>query len=244
MTAVVSNIDRKKPILQVEYSTTSPTNSVVKASVSANEPVYFTNNSGNDSYMFEDNGTFEFTVVDRAGNEASIVATVNNIDKIPPKATIKYSTTALTKDDVIATIEKEKDEDFIVINNGKKEKYIFTENGSIKFYIQDLEGNVVEALAVVNNIDKSKPKITLSYSEKEPTQNKVVVTIKSDKPLTFLNNPNNKVRFTKNGIKCINSVDNLGNKVQVKIRVGNIDNEGPTIDFISGERLLINKGDC
>lgn len=51
------------------------------------EPVSVTNNNGLGQYTFSQNGSFTFTFEDAAGNEGSVVAIVNNIDKTAPETT-------------------------------------------------------------------------------------------------------------------------------------------------------------
>jgi len=246
-TAVVSRIDKTPPVVEVQYSITTITNTDVMATVSANEPISVINNGGSNRYYFTENGEFTFGVMDRAGNIVYVTASVDWIDKTPPKPTLTYSTTEITKDDVVVTVGA--DEEFIVLNNSRRTQRVFTENGTFTFYIQDIVGNVAEIEAVVNNIDKSRAIITLEYSETEPTQNDVTVTIKSDRPITVQNadgtdgEGNAYVMFTQNGTRWINIKDNLGNETEIRINVTNIDREKPVIKFLEGEMLIIQQGD-
>jgi len=245
-TAIISRIDKIPPQVEVDYSITTVTNISVMATITANEPITVINNKGSNVYYFTENGLFTFEVVDRAGNMVTRTAGVNWIDKTPPKPTLIYSTTDLTKDDVIVTVEA--DEEFIVLNNSRRTQRVFTENGTFVFYIQDIAGNTAEIEAVVTNIDKSKANITLEYSETEPTRNNVTVTIKADRPVTahnsdgIDNNGNPYVVFSQNGTRWVKIADNLGNERELRIVVSNIDREAPVISFLEGERLIVVKG--
>ena len=73
----------------VTYSTEEWTNGEVVATLVPSETVTVTNNNGSFEYTFEENGTFTFEFVDKAGNEGTATATVTNIDKEAKGVTIK-----------------------------------------------------------------------------------------------------------------------------------------------------------
>ncbi len=77
-------IDTIAPTATISYSTTNWTNGDVTATLNPSESVTVTNNSGNTTYTFTENGTFTFEFVDLAGNTGSATATVSNIDKTAP----------------------------------------------------------------------------------------------------------------------------------------------------------------
>lgn len=82
-----------------------------------------------------------------------------NIDKIAPKATVAYSTTAPTNQQVVATITPS--EAVTVTNNGGSTSYTFTVNGSFTFEFVDAAGNAGSATATVSNIDTAPPTLIL-----------------------------------------------------------------------------------
>ncbi|NLC67926.1 MAG: DUF5011 domain-containing protein [Clostridiaceae bacterium] len=253
LTAQVDRIDKEPPVLKVMYSnvvvddgneTLIPTNTMVKASVSANEPVTLLNDGGGSVYQESNGDTFIFVARDRAGNESSIMAVARGIDRTPPVPYIEYSPNLgpgeTTRGNVVAIVGA--DEEFYVLNNGRKKEYVFTENGSFTFLIQDLAGNTAEITAEVNCIDKSRAKISLNYSTTEPTRDNVTVLIEADRPLTILNNEgSNEVVFEQNGVKWIEVEDTMGNKYTIKIEVTNIDREAPSIKFFEGEDLILER---
>lgn len=234
VTAEVNNFDNTPPELSIQYSTLDLTNTSVRATVKANEPITVTNNNGSIYYEFVENGTFTFQVEDRFGNASEITAEVSHIDIDPPVPVITYSTMETTKDNVVATISVESGEDFSVLNNYGRKSYAFTENGSFTFVISDPAGNRVEAIATVDNIDKSKVSYTLTYSKEELTANDVVVTVvpESGKTLTFPENDgSSSVTFEENGIKWLLAVDDLGNEYWIQLMVQWIDKKAPKIEI-------------
>ncbi|MBI2065146.1 MAG: DUF5011 domain-containing protein [Candidatus Yanofskybacteria bacterium] len=81
-------IDNTAPTATIEYSTTAPINGSVTATLDPSEDVIVTNNGGETSYEFTENGSFAFEFVDEAGNDGSATATVENIDTIAPIITL------------------------------------------------------------------------------------------------------------------------------------------------------------
>ncbi|OPH46585.1 hypothetical protein BC351_13900 [Paenibacillus ferrarius] len=88
---------------------------------------------------------------DAAGNVSNVTSyTVSNIDKIVPTATVVYSETAATNQEVVATILP--NEQVTITNNSGSASYTFIQNGSFTFEIVDAAGNHGMVTATVNNI--------------------------------------------------------------------------------------------
>lgn len=85
---VTTLADTTPPTATVAYTTVSPTNGNVIATITPSEPITVTNNGSSLSHMFTDNGSFTFEFVDAAGNTGTATATVANIDKIAPTLTL------------------------------------------------------------------------------------------------------------------------------------------------------------
>jgi len=96
-------------------------------------------------------------------------------DTTAPIWTISYSTTVLTNNDITATISL--NETGTITNNNWSNLYTFTENWSFKFEFKDLAGNTWEAVATVNNIDKTNPSWNISYSTTMATSWNVTVSL-------------------------------------------------------------------
>ena len=149
--ANVTWIDKTAPTAGINYSTEALTNKDVTVTlVNASEPITITNNNGSNAYTFTENGIFTFEFVDRVGNKGTATATVNNIDKDIPVATITYSTEEPTKDSVIATITFDKENVTVIGGN----THTFTKNGTFTFEFEDAAGNKGTAVASVNWIEK------------------------------------------------------------------------------------------
>ncbi|WP_224753286.1 DUF6359 domain-containing protein [Paenibacillus terricola] len=91
------------------------------------------------------------------------------IDTIAPTATVAYSTTAPTNQDVIATITSS--EPVTITNNGGSASYTFTDNGNFIFQFVDAAGNAGSAAATVSNIDRTAPTVTLTVDKPVIDQN-------------------------------------------------------------------------
>ncbi|GMK37091.1 hypothetical protein PCCS19_01440 [Paenibacillus sp. CCS19] len=179
----VTAADTIAPTATVAYSTTALTNQDVIATITPSEPVTITNNGGSASYTFTDNGSFTFEFVDAAGNTGSAIATVSNIVKAPPTATVAYSTTAPTNQNVIATITP--NVPVTITNNDGSASYTFTSNGSFTFEFVDAAGNTGNVTAIVNNIDQTAPTVKLSVDKPviEQSNHKMVpvnITVQAD----------------------------------------------------------------
>ncbi|RCW46385.1 pectin methylesterase-like acyl-CoA thioesterase [Paenibacillus prosopidis] len=81
------------------------------------------------------------------------------IDTTAPTAKVVYSTTAMTNQDVIATIEP--NEQVTITNNNGASSYTFSQNGSFMFEFMDRAGNTGTVAAPVNNIDKTAPTLRI-----------------------------------------------------------------------------------
>ncbi|XEC94553.1 GDSL-type esterase/lipase family protein [Paenibacillus tarimensis] len=81
------------------------------------------------------------------------------IDTTAPTAKVEYSTTAMTNQDVIATIEP--NEQVTITNNNGASSYTFSQNGSFTFEFMDRAGNAGTVIASVNNIDKTAPTLDI-----------------------------------------------------------------------------------
>lgn len=158
----VSWIDKDIPTATPKYSTTKKTNKPVTVTlINPSEEITILNNDGNDTYIFDKNGDFTFEIIDKVGNKALIETSVTWIDKEPPSANIKYSTTEETEKSVTASLV-DISEEIKVVNNENKTTYTFKENGSFTFIIEDEAGNRSEIVATVNWIVPKNDSLTSS----------------------------------------------------------------------------------
>lgn len=228
-TAEVNNIDKTMPNAKIEYSTEELTNGNVIATVTFDKKdVTITNNEGNNTYTFTENGEFTFEFIGPAGNAGTAIAKVSWIDKTAPIATIKYSAEYKTNQDIVATITFNK-EDVTITNNEGKNTYTFTDNGTFTFNFVDKAGNTATATATVANIDKNLPKATVTYDINKLTNQNVIATITFDKENVTItnNNGSNTYTFIENGKFTFEFVGPSGNAGIVVAEVNWIDKTAP-----------------
>ncbi len=213
-TVEVTWIDKEVPVGTITYSAEYQTNQDIIATITFNkENVRITNNDGNSTYTFTENGTFTFEFVDKAGNTGTAVATVNNIDKTLPKATITYDINELTNQNVIATVTFDKENVRITNNNGTN-TYTFIENGTFTFEYIGPSGNTGIVVASVDWIDKTAPIPTINYSiDNKLTNQNVTATITFNKENVRItnNNGSNTYTFELNGEFTFEFIDQAGN---------------------------------
>ncbi|MFL0247654.1 beta strand repeat-containing protein [Candidatus Clostridium stratigraminis] len=220
----VENIDKTSPVGSIEYSETAPTNQDVTVTLNANEPITVTNNGGSLSYTFKENGDFTFEFVDVAGNVGKAMASVSNIDKVAPTATVEYSTQNPTNKDVVVKITPS--ESVTILNNGGADTYTFTDNGEFTFNFVDAAGNKGTATAVVSNIDRIAPEITIDpFNSTDPTNQDITVYAHTNEG--SLNAASHT--FTENGKFEFVATDAAGNVTSKTVQVTNIDKVAPVI---------------
>lgn len=82
-------------------------------------------------------------------------------DVVPPTATIHYSITGATNQDVVASLTGES-EPITITNNSGSRAYAFTGNASFTFEFVDAAGNTGATTATVSGIDKTAPALVLN----------------------------------------------------------------------------------
>lgn len=96
-----------------------------------------------------------------SGGRINAYTSLAGLDSQPPTATISYSTTELTNEDVVATLIP--NETVTITNNEGSETYTFTDNGSFTFEFTDAVGNPATATATVSNMDITPPSGDVLY---------------------------------------------------------------------------------
>ena len=177
--------------------------------------------------------TISYDVVDSSSNSATqVTRTINVVDTIKPTWTITYSNTWATNQDVIATLSLS--ESGSVTNNSWLFTKTFTANGSFTFEFQDNVWNTGSVLATVNNIDKTKPTWTITYSNTWATNQDVIATLSLSESGSVTNNSWLFTKtFTANGSFTFEFQDNVWNTGSVLATVNNIDKTKPTIIFVA-----------
>jgi len=206
-TGVVDTID---PTARIFYSTTGSTTANVTAYLTwRSETITWVNAY---SHVFTENGSFIFYFQDLAWNPGSITATVNRItDGAKPTASVKYSTTWATNNDVVVTLTG-RNEAITWVNTYS---HTFTGNGSFVFSFQDAAGNTGSTTATVNWIDRTLPtaNVILSPLSWSYVSWNIIATLTwYSENLTITNNGwLNTYAFTGNWNFIFNFVDAAGN---------------------------------
>lgn len=229
VTAVVDWIDKTPPTATATYSTTNKTNQNVTVTLSfSEEGVVVNNNNGRNTYVFSANGQYTFYFTDKAGNQNTFTAEVNNIFKDSPKiVNIEYSTLEPTNGNVDVTFYFDRP----VIMTGFTTQYAmsqtrtFTANASnTPCGFKDEVGNTASTGITINNIDKTAPVGTITYSTTSKADKVVAYITFNEENVTITNNGGaSYVTFTQNGGATFTFVDRAGNTGSARATVNWID---------------------
>ncbi len=208
------------PRAEVNYNITQKTNkNVVAELINETRTITVTNNGGKTSHTFTENGSFTFEFVDKAGNKGTATATVDWIDKTPPKAEVQFSTTEPTNENVVATLSFDKNvtilsEDVQIVENpiDKSKTITFLENGSFELKFVDDLGNIGTKTISVDWIDTEHPTAEFEFNTTNLTDSAVVATLKPSEEVTVTNNGGKDTyTFYDNGSFTFEFVDRVGN---------------------------------
>lgn len=240
--------------VKVSYSTKLPTNGNVKVTMNPEAGVKL--KSGDiqtvqegSSYSFnaEGNGQWKFLFANESGTEESVIASVANIDRIPPKLYVDY-----VKDIYNKTITAfVKSDEQIWIKDGNLRSHVFRTPGEYIMKAEDEAGNEAAITAKVSDKDfevlgvyKSDINVNIRYSTDKPTNKPVRITLTSDRTFTVLNNNGNKDReVTRNGKYQFVVKDEFNMIKIVEAEVKNIDTEAPLITLGYPDNMTFFVGD-
>ncbi len=209
------------PLAEVSYDIIKKTNKdVVAELVNENRKITVTNNDGKKTHTFTENGSFTFEFVDVNGKKGTTTATVDWIDKKAPTASVQFSTTELTNENVVATLSFDKDNITILSNDvelatnpvdGSK-TITFLENKSVELRFQDALGNIGTKTITVDWIDIESPTAEFTFNTIHITEGEVIATLKPSEEVTITDNGGKDTyTFTKNGEFTFEFVDRAGN---------------------------------
>lgn len=148
-------------------------------------------------------------------------------DKLP-LATVSYSTTDKTNQDVVASITLPEG---CQMMEGEP-RHTFTENGDYTFRYQDTSKNLYEVTASVDWIRKAALTGTVTYSETQPTHNSITATIGDfgyDDVYVVNNNQSPVYTFNQNGEFVFELADSYGNTGTVTASTNNIAENIPKV---------------
>ena len=190
-------------------------------------------------YVFTENGEYSFKVEDSLGNQGEYILTIDNIDR-DISTHINYDIETFTNQDVIVTVYSD-DEDIYVENNFGSDSYVFTENGSFIFEVHDFAGNTETIEAIVDYIDKIGTDYSVNISEKEKTNEPIMLTILpedkikqivSTEGLESVTDKANQFVINENGLYHFIVTDFYGNEKNVYKYIDNVDTTAPLLDYV------------
>ena len=160
----INYIDKTTPKATVSYSTQNPTNQNVTVTITVDKEIQEVEGWSLDESKkiltkeYTQNGGENVTIKDLAGNETEAIVQVYNIDRTAPEATVDYSTTQETNENVVAIITIN---EAIQVPSGwildEENGLIYKEydaNTEETVIIKDLAGNETEVKIIINNIIK------------------------------------------------------------------------------------------
>lgn len=237
--------DIEKPVVDVQYSTTAPTNQDVVVTISAANELYDGYGGINplDGWTKIDNQTYQKTfsentsikdlaVSDYAGNVSYVDIDVSNIDRTFGKTTLTYSPNYGEYTNGNVTVTLKCTEEIVTPDGWTKHTYSngkvnyskeFSENGVYQFDIYDLAGNKKTITVEINQIDRDAP--VISGIENNKYYNTDVSYTIEDDHLDYV--LINDTKYTENiptalsneGTYTISAVDKAGNTTTVTITI-------------------------
>lgn len=162
-------------------------------------------------------------VADRASNGNWFAARGFNIyedttQKHRPTASIIYSTTQPTADNVTITLNNLfPDEHITITNNGGSDTYTFTQNGEFTFTFVNDEGVEGSTTAIVTWIDRQAPTAEFEFSTQEPTNDTVTAILKPSEEIVVTSRKfiNKNGEIVEMAVKY--AVDDKGNVIDLSI---------------------------
>ena len=242
----VTQIDDKGPVLNISYQYMAETNTV-RAIVKSNEELGATKKSwvlSKDkltyTYDFKDNTKYTTTFADKWGNKSNITINVTQINKKGPKLEISYQYIS-SNNTVKATVKSDK-----VLGATKKSwtlskdklsyTNVFKDNTKYATTFEDKWGNKSSITINVTQIDKTGPKLEISY-EYSATNNTVKATVKSNEELSATKKSwklsSDKLtysyEFKDNANYTTTFADKWGNESKIQININQIDRIAPKV---------------
>ncbi|MCH5190784.1 MAG: discoidin domain-containing protein [Oscillospiraceae bacterium] len=209
----------------VEYSTTDMTNTDVTATLCSDADIVVKelegveqDESGNYYHTFTQNGDFTFVYTDQSGEEESVTASVNWIDRDLPKFEVQYDHAPNIPTNQSVTVTLVSDEDIMMVSDfsnsvyGRVFTYVFDKNDVLTLIYHDRAGNSGVYELAVSWIDKDSPIGSIIYSSTEPGPGPVTATLTANEDITIDNNGgSDEFTFNYNGTFEFQYHDKAGN---------------------------------
>ncbi len=254
----VDQIDREAPEVKISYDIVEPTKDDVTATITSNEPMKelegwtLSEDKLSMSKTYRSNVKGTITVSDLAGNESKVKVLIENIDKTAPQTTVSYSPKSWTNKDVTVTITSDEPmmeiEGWTLASDKMSMTKVYSQNVKGTIAVKDLVGNKTNTVVSINFIDKTAPKVEVSYNPDTKTRDDVTVTITANKKLREMEGwtrSSDKRSLSKvykeNTSETITVTDIAGNHTDAKVHVTQIDREGPKANVSYSETEATNK---
>ncbi len=238
-------IDKEQPILEINYI--KNVDNTVTVNISANEKIknisgWNMNEEQTAIYKtYIENTQETITIEDLAGNIKELDIQIENIENVEGLISlVDYSTTEKTNQNVIVSIiannELEAINGWNLDSTKRKISKEYEKNITENIQIQDIYGNTNDVEISINNIDKEAPIVDISYSNKQPTNKNVTVTITVNEEVEEISGwrqEGNKLTKTyeTNTNEIIKIKDKVGNIKEEKITIENIDKQAPILQI-------------
>ena len=225
--------------VEIEYSTTEPTNKEVTATLKTDAAITVTNNQNSKTHKFTENGefTFEYTI---RGQAFTKKATVTNIDKTPPTITgienDGFYTGSVTPKATDTNLKEVKLYKGSTLVQNYASNATISEDGNYKIVASDKAGNETTVLFNICKIPA-----TISYSNTGITNKNVIATINSNYDFQVTNNSGKKTyTFSNNGTFIFN-YKIKGKSFTLAATVNNIDKKAPVVTGVEEGKLYIDQ---
>lgn len=190
------------------------------------------------SKTYYQNTTETVTIYDSLSNAIPVEIIVNNIINDSPECEVSYSTIEPTNGEVTVTITSNREmkelEGWTLSEDKMTLTKTYNQNIEENIELEDIYGNKTTAIININNIDKEKPILEISYNTQELTNEKVKVEIKSNeqlqKPDGWEISSDGKTiskYYFENEVSTLKVQDLAGNETEIEVKVENIDKEKP-----------------
>ena len=165
------NFDNTAPKVEIQYSSTNPTNENVIVAITSNEEMQevegwkMSENKNEITKEYTENKEETVVIKDKLGNQTETKVSVKNIDKVNPVVEVRYSTINPTRENVTVTIvaneEIQEVEGWKMSENKKEITKEYAENTEEAIILKDKVGNQTEVKISIKNIDPTLPEIQI-----------------------------------------------------------------------------------
>lgn len=260
--SIVAKIDKTKPTLDLKYDTGFKKEVVVTVtgadSLSGVSKITLpdgsTTTSSSTSYKIVDNGSYNFSVTDNAGNTTTKTVSISNVDKTAPTISLVPNTTAWTSGNItlnVTATDSQSGVKSIKTPNGEvipgnSLSYSISKNGTYNFEAVDNLGNTSNKSITISNIDTTAPEVNLLLNSSNWTNGSITITVNTSDTQSgikqiklpngnIVNSSSSSYNVSKNGVYYFEVTDNVGNTTFKYIIVDKIDNEKPIVNITNNQ---------